>query len=241
MVERARTASRSARIIALATGTMGLIAVGMLALAVTPRRHSAPVAISATTSPHGLFGTTEVTARALPPRETVSVPPLAGIGVARPPAATAPTERPSVTVLIVGSALATPVGDGRLALVTDRSLDGQHAGRISVRLTTGEEMTGQIMSASGGATVISIDRSEPGHQISDSMPSPSDLVTVLAVVPVDVRFADVATLNVPEGTPIIDDAGQLVGLCSEMPDGSTDLILAEPAIAPLDATTSVAP
>ena len=37
-------------------------------------------------------------------------------------------------------------------------------------------------------------------------------------------FAEVALADVPEGTPIVDDEGALVGLCSKRDDGTTEVI-----------------
>jgi hypothetical protein len=48
---RTTEAATSTRTFAIATGTVGLVAVGMLMFAVTPRQQESPIAISATTTP----------------------------------------------------------------------------------------------------------------------------------------------------------------------------------------------
>src|SRR5580765_5572563 len=81
---------RSTRGFAIATGSVGLIAVGTLMIMVTPPAQDSPVAVSATTGP--------------------SIGPSIGPSSAREPSARAITP---VAVRSVAQALATPIGDGR--------------------------------------------------------------------------------------------------------------------------------
>src|SRR5262245_43648554 len=90
---------RTTRGFAIATGTMGLVAVAVLTLTVTPGTHESPVAISATTSP---VSTRESAIRTPTPTTAPALAPAPSPAGAR----------------AVADALATPIGDGHLALMT---------------------------------------------------------------------------------------------------------------------------
>lgn len=194
---------------ALTTGTLGLIAVGILVLTVTPRGHEAPIAISATTTPaaSGLpAGTPEVP-------DTVRPAALAARG-------------PVTTRSIAAEpALATPIGDGRLALITDDAMVGHNADRIDVVLPSGRTGSGRIVEQSGGAWLIELGQIESGHQIARQRPKGSEIVTVMASPPVTIALADLATIDIDEGTAVLDQDGNLVGICSRRhSDGKVRLI-----------------
>jgi hypothetical protein len=206
---RAETAPSSTRAFALTTGTLGLLAVGVLVLTVTPRRGEAPVAVSATTTP--------VVAAAAP---TVAASTIAAL---RPSGAR--SQLGSTRRVFTGSArpLATPIGDGHLALVTHAALTGSIAGPLEVRLPSGRLGTGRVVAVVDEAVLVELDRAERGHAVAEHLPHERDIVTVLSSPPVTIAFADVASLDVDEGTAVLDATGELVGLCSD-DDGGTDLI-----------------
>jgi hypothetical protein len=61
----------------------------------------------------------------------------------------------------------------------------------------------------------------------------------MATPPIIVEFDDVDTLAVEEGTAVIDDAGELVGICSRRHD--SDLVRLIAVSEELDDATSVVP
>jgi hypothetical protein len=62
---------------------------------------------------------------------------------------------------------------------------------------------------------VSITGGGNGHEIASTPPDPNDIVTVLAEPPVTIAFAALTTLDAREGTPVLDDDGELIGLCSQ--------------------------
>ncbi len=210
----AEPSPRGARFLALVTGTLGLVAVGALMIAVTPNPSDAPVALIASTTP-------ATSAQSI--SRAVSLAPIA-------------TDRVGLRADTVG-VLATPIGDGRFALVTRASLVDADRSIIDVRLPSGRASAGSIVTASGDTVIVALMNTEPGHTIALDRPADGDLVTVMATPPIVVQFDDVDTLTVEEGTAVIDDDGHLVGLCSR---DSNRVRLIEISEA-LDDATSVVP
>ena len=205
---------------ALTTGTLGLLAVGVLILTVTPRRLDAPIAISATTTP--------VAAAAASTADDPGDLPLA----ARPPAfagrAAVLTE-----VVVRQHALATPIGGGRMAVITrDALVDGDGDGdRIEVRLPSGRLATGNVIEQSGDTWLIELHESETGHDIARQRPASSEIVTVMQSPPITIVLADIATLDIDEGTAVLDGDGDLVGICTRRhSDGKVRLIELRPEL-----------
>jgi hypothetical protein len=202
---RAQSAAPSTRVFALTTGSLGLLAVGVLILTVTPRGHDAPIAISATTTP-----------AAIVVRETRFD--------SRPPAfaargsATTETASPQYP-------LATPIGDGRTAVITDNALEGHDGDEIEVRLPSGRLAAGQVMEKSGSTWLIELYDAESGHDIATDRPTSSEVVTVMMSPPVTIVLADIGTLDIGEGTAVLDRDGDLVGICTHrLSDGKVRLI-----------------
>jgi len=205
-------AAPSTRVFALTTGTLGLLAVGVLILTITPRRQDAPIAISATTSPvelgAGPSGTDEGTGAAAAVR-----------GLSPVPLTLAP-ELQSAT-----AAVATPVGDGRLAIVTRVAMTEASDDDPRFVTPSGRIVSGRVVHQVGDAVLVSLDEPEPGPSIAREQPGEDDIVTVLSDPPVTVAFADVAALDeVVEGTAVVDGSGELVGLCSRDGDGAARVI-----------------
>lgn len=214
---------RSTRAFAIATGSVGLVALGLLMLTVTPRKHESPIAIgTATTSPV----VTVATLASLTPVAVMSDQPDGESGVS---AAAHPTRW----------ALATPIGDGDFALLTlsglARQLGTELGTELDVLLTTGQVVTavvdtatsGVAGSAASGIVLVWTGSGGGGHPIADDTPNPDEIVTVLADPPVTVPFSAVDTIDAEEGTPVLDSDGELIGLCTEdivSGDGSIDLI-----------------
>jgi hypothetical protein len=175
---------RSTRGFAIATGSIGLIAVAVLMILVTPPAQDSPVAVSATTSPSAPRPTT---ARAITPVAARAVPKV----------------------------LATPIGDGHLALMTAPGSSIRRGAELDVQLTNGPVVTAVVDATSAGVVIVSIASGQNGHEIAATQPNPDDIVTVLAEPPVTIAFAALTTLDAAEGTPVLDDDGELIGLCSQ--------------------------
>jgi hypothetical protein len=201
----------------LTSGTLGLLAVGLLMVTITPQRTESPIALSASTTPvafaQGFVVSTSVGS----------------------------SERVGLRSDTAGAVdvLATPIGDGRFALVTRASVSNSTSSVIDVRLPSGRMSVGSIVTASDDAVVVALAMIEPGHAIATRRPDDHDLVTVMASPPVIVAYDDVDTLTVEEGTPVIDDDGHLVGICSRGA-GSNHVRLIEVS-EELDDATSVVP
>ena len=187
---RAETAPATTRLFAITTGTMGLLAVGLLILAVTPGRAESPVAVSATTTP------TRPTATAPPSRQ-------APIGLRGRP-----------------EALATPIGRGQFAVVTAADLTAAAGATavgaaIEVEVPSGRMRQARVVGRSGDTVLIELEVAEPGVELADGRPDGHEVVTILAEPPVTIVLDDLAELDVEEGTAVLDIDGELIGLCSE--------------------------
>jgi len=182
---------RSTRGFAIATGSIGLVAVGILMIMVTPGAENSPVAVSATTSPSP--ATTPTTVRE--PTHARATAPVAARSVPK--------------------ALATPIGDGHLALMTAPGATIRRGSELDVQLTNGPVVTAVVDATMAGVVVVSIASQTSGHEIAKTQPDPEEIVTVLAEPPVTIAFAALTTLYAEEGTPVLDDDGELIGLCSQ--------------------------
>ena len=202
-VIRAEPVSHSTRTVALTTGTVGLLAIALLVLTMTPSRDGAPVALSAsTTLATAAFGDgSGPTIAAIRRTSTADTAPTVG----------APT----------GYAIATPIGQGRYAVVSRASLAGLGGTTLSVVLPSGRLASGQLIETSSDAVLVALDESEPGHAVAERRPHDREVVTVMSSPPVTIAFADIAALEVAEGTAVLDDHGELVGLCSRRDHGTT--------------------
>ena len=195
---------RSTRGFAIATGSIGLVAVGILMIVVTPQEQDAPVAVSATTSPFTSSAVTSSAVTASPATSSRATSREASGRTATPVAARS-----------VAQALATPIGDGRLALMTAPGSTIRRGSELDVQLTNGPVVTAVVDATAAGVVVVSIASGADGHEIAATQPDPEEIVTVLAEPPVTIAFAALTTLDAEEGTPVLDGDGELIGLCSQ--------------------------
>jgi hypothetical protein len=179
---------RSTRSFAIATGSIGLVAVAVLMVMVTPPAQDSPIAVSATTSPSA------------PPSTRVEA---SGRGTA------------AIARRSIARALATPIGDGRLALMTAPGSSIRRGAQLDVQLTNGPVVTAVVNATAAGVVVVSIASVADGHEIAAGQPEADEIVTVLAQPPVTVAFAALTMLHAEEGTPVLDGDGELIGLCSQ--------------------------
>lgn len=235
--------------VALVTGTFGLLAVAVLVLTVTPGRPESPIAISATTTPAAIRAAATTTATT-----AASAASAVPVRAANPTVALAPpasTSTVSESGHATAAGLATALGSGRHAVITERSLDDIDVDeRFHVRLPSGDVSPAEIVQwRDDGLVVVSLGESYPAHVIAADAPIRDDIVMVMSHPPVTIAFddvdelADLHPLMVAEGTAVFDRDGDLVGLCSHPDgDGSVELIELDDAmndlVSELDDATS---
>ena len=125
------------------------------------------------------------------------------------------------SVRVAADALATPIGDGRRALMTLSAITVELGDELDVQLTTGPVVTAVVDSTAAGVVIVSLTSASDGHEIADRRPAPDEIVTVMADPPIAVAYSAVDTIDVEEGTPVLDHAGELVGLCTQRRGGGS--------------------
>jgi len=228
----AEPAPRHARLAAVVTGTAGLLAVGFVLMTITPDRAEVPVAIGAATS-----------AISAAPISTVANSDAVAPSAVRPLALAPPPSLrdrgATLGPLSAPRALATPIGDGRFGLVTRAALAPGQQDSVDVRLPSGRTSIGEIVTGSEHAVVVALADAEPGHAVATEQPNATDIVTVMASPPVTIAYAEAHTVPVDEGVAVLDEHGNLVGICTRQAD-SDDTLVIEVA-GELDDATSVVP
>lgn len=203
----------STRVFALTTGSLGLLAIGMLVMTVTPKRQESPSAISAVTTPRPIAVSTLT-----PVASFVSNVTPRSIGFA---------DRSMTASAGAALPLATPIGDGRFAVVTRAGLAGNRGPLVDVRLLSGELDAAVIVSEfDQSIVVVALAHATSGYEVAGDAPRSDELVTVLASPPVRVAFADIGSIPVAEGTAVLNSDGRLVGLCSDAGEGTPMVLLA---------------
>lgn len=198
---RTAAAPSGTRLFATVTGSVGLLAVGLLVMTVAPDRNSAPLAVSATTIPGSVS-----------PARLTGVSAIGRFSSDDHPSSDGAPVR-------INPALATPVGDGRSALMTHESARHRD-GAFDVRLTSGAVVSAAVVDTSDdGLVVVTIATSDQAHEIASVPPGPDDIVTVLADPPITVPFGAIDEMELAEGTPILDADGALVGICTRTGEG----------------------
>lgn len=97
----------------------------------------------------------------------------------------------------------------------DSSLIGE---RVDVDVPSGRTVKGTVLGRSGDAVLVELEQNEPAVSVAAHVPGSDDLVTVLVEPPVTVTFHDLAGLDVGEGVAVLDQAGELIGLCTRTGD-----------------------
>jgi hypothetical protein len=182
-------------VLIVTSATVSLLLIGLLAIAITPDRSPSPIAGSSS------------------------------VGQARrtsAPVAIASTS--ALTTTLTALPVVTPIGDDGWAVTTAEAVAGE-TGRIDGRLPSGEVVEVDVVGTdpSAGLVVVTLPESThaDGYQLASDRPGPSDTVYVNADLPKVVRLVDLANLDVEEATPVLDGAGELVGLCTGGEDGTT--------------------
>jgi hypothetical protein len=194
--------SSTSRAIALIGDAAGVLAVALLVLTLAPQRTESPVAVSSTSSPD--------------PSTSAQLVASASLGS-------------DVTGLALHP-IATPIGNDGLAVMSSRSIvriTQLNTARLDNRLIDVVLVTGHVTRAfvvdpgeSGGIAWVSLDAEAYGHglDVAIEMPRADDVVTVLADPPMLVEFAQIEQVEAADGTPVIDDDGDVVGMCIEHDD-----------------------
>lgn len=201
---RAETAPTTSRFLAMATGTLGLVAVGLLMLAVTPRPAESPIAISVTTTPTGQPGA----GGTAPAGPTDAAPRAPHISAARGALG-------AIGLRNGSHPLATPVGDGRFAVVTAADVATGIGETVQVRLPSGDIADAEVTHRTSDAVLVELAVAVPGVVLASVRPAGNDVVTVMAEPPVTIVLDDLGRLEVDEGTAVLDDEGHLIGVCSQ--------------------------
>jgi hypothetical protein len=125
----------------------------------------------------------------------------------------APLEQPPLPMV-------TPLGDDGWAVTTSAAV-GLRSGSVAARLPSGDVVDVEVVrrDAESGITLVSLPTATHGYQLAASSPEPSDTVLVHGAELQIVTMFDVGGLDVAEGTPVLDGAGALVGICAKVADG----------------------
>ncbi|MET0143259.1 MAG: hypothetical protein ABW328_00495 [Ilumatobacteraceae bacterium] len=136
-------------------------------------------------------------------------------GLRSAPAGAAALDQPPLPMV-------TPIGHDGWAITTMSALAG-HSGSITARLPSGSVVDVEIVSTDRGAgvTFVSLPEvAESSYELADTEPAPSDTVLVHGDPPRVVPMVQLVGLDVDEATPVLDDAGHLVGLCTKAAGGT---------------------
>ncbi len=233
------------RAIALAGGTLGLLAIGLTVLTLTPDRLDAPVQLA---SPETLdrpasSATSLAALRAAPtPTTGALVAPGTGPAVAAPSTAlmSAPTTdlvRPShTTFTTVARALpaaatsttssppssgpdADPIGNTGYALVATEAggADGlERHTPVEVKMPAGDVRTALTVASTDVVALVAVDPAA-GSRLADRLPAPADTVFVASDHhTIETTYAELAAVGEPPAVAVVTDAdGAVVGVCAD--------------------------
>ena len=136
----------------------------------------------------------------------------------------------------VDEQFAVPVGSDGLALMATPGHDIAVGEVMSVRLPDGADVDALVVAtAAAGMVVVSVpERHVEGYESAPPEPTdlgPDDTVHVHGPNAEIVTLAALAELDVADGTPLTDAAGQLVGLCLEDTEtGETTMLVIDRAV-----------
>ncbi len=140
-----------------------------------------------------------------------------------PAAVEATTARPTTHLAALEQPplpMVTPLGDEGWAVTTSGAV-GSRVGIMAARLPSGDVVDVEIVrrDTDSGVTLVSLPQLTHGYELAASSPGPSDTVVVHGVEPQIVPMVEVSGLEVAEGTPVLDDQGALVGICTKVASG----------------------
>ncbi len=117
--------------------------------------------------------------------------------------------------------LVTPIGDEGWAITTTGAVKAR-SGVMSARLPSGDVVEVEIVrrDEDAGLTLVSLPTETSGYRLATSTPAPDDMVSVHGTKRTQVVGMDtLSTIVAEEGAPVVDDDGDLVGLCTTDADG----------------------
>ena len=134
--------------------------------------------------------------------------------------------------------MVTPLGDDGWAVTTSGAV-GLRAATLSARLPSGDVVEVEVVrrDAESGITLVSLPTLTHGYEVATSSPEPSDTVLVHGADPRVMSLVDVADLDVAEGTPVLDGAGALVGICARVASGMSVMTVSTMPGVPATSTT----
>lgn len=141
-----------------------------------------------------------------------------GADIGRASTAEPPPSRPDLTAATQarGMPIVTPIGPDGLAITTRAACDCD-TGDMSAILPTGSVVDVHVVDSHGQFVVVALpmDGSIPAMAIADGNVGPTEAMAVMnggSYTAIDASTT--SALCVPEGAPVIDDHGMLVGLCT---------------------------
>jgi hypothetical protein len=196
------------RVLIVTSAAVGLLMVGILAVAMIPTPLDTPTAVESTATP----------VRA----EPVGVTPELATTAAMTVTATPSAGRDAAPLAVV-----TPVGGEGLGVTTLDAVAGK-GDTLTARLPSGTAVRIVVVGTherSGLALVALLQAvgAGGGFRMADEQADPDDTVVVHGVETTVVAVVELAHLEFAEGTPVLDDDGELVGLCSDAGYG-TELV-----------------
>ena len=111
--------------------------------------------------------------------------------------------------------LVTPIGDDGWAITTTGAIRAR-SGVMSARLPSGDVVDVEVVDRGedDGLTLVSLPTQTRGYRLAARRPAPTDMVVVHGTKTQVVEMLEVSTLDVEEGAAVVDDDGDLVGVCA---------------------------
>jgi hypothetical protein len=138
--------------------------------------------------------------------------------------------------------LVTPIGNEGWAITTTGAVKAR-SGVMSARLPNGDVVDVEIVERDedAGLTLVSLPTETHGYRLATSTPAPDDTVAVHGAEQTKVVEMDtLSTMVVEEGSPVVDDDGDLVGLCTTDDDHAVQ-VLTVSTMPGTSTTTTTAP
>lgn len=208
------------------TATFGLLLVGLLAISMTPERTAAPDTSATLSLPPPRVRDGGATGRDRSEEEGDSTDGTAAVSVSlavtNPPRPATTLMRPSTTRPMLAPPPAypmlTPVGEDGFALASASAVGDVPV--VEAQLPSGEVVDAEVLYARDDIAVVVLPPwvRSPGLELSTMAAlAPTDTVVVGAFGPGEpliVTVRELAVLDIPDGTPVIDADGNLIGLCT---------------------------
>ena len=136
--------------------------------------------------------------------------------------------------------LVTPIGPDGLAITTHAACTSCTRGSMSATLPSGSVVGVQVIDPDGRFVVVSLpaDAGYSAMSVADGSRAPSSMSVMYEGVYTPIDPDSAGALCTPEAAPVLDDHGQLVGLCTASDDGAS--IVPVDSLPPLPAASTPA-